>query len=133
MAELFADVPAAMRTYLRADDGMKALVGDRVFLDVPPNAAIPFVVISDIAGGDIGDGSTPVDECVIRFTIRGKRADTSRVRVRLRTLLYSLNTTRLDSTCVALGAFIDSTLFSADPVNDFPQFIVTARVTAIAA
>lgn len=133
MAEVYADVVAAMRAYLRADDGMRSLVGNRVFLDVPPNAATPFVIVSDVGGGDVGETTAPIDECVIRFTIRGKREDAMNVRLRLRSLLQALNTTRLDATCVAHGAVVDSVLFSPDPVNDFPQFIVTARVTAIAA
>lgn len=134
-AEVLPDMEAAMRRYLRADTGLAALVGNRVFYDIPTDTAFPLVVVSRVGGGD-DNGEAPVDLAVMRFAVWGNlnaRAATNATVNALRSALRSIRgSTLLASGVRAFGATVDTVLYQPDPETGRPRFIVTARVTAIA-
>lgn len=133
--ETYPNVEEALRTFLRANAGLTALVGNRVFYDIPSDTAYPLIVISRIGGGD-DESEACIDQAVMRFAVWGNhnaRSATNAVVAALRSALRSIRGSTLIATGVrAYGATVDSVIFAPDPETNRPRFIVTARVTAIA-
>ena len=133
--ETYPDVESAMRTFLRANAGVSALVGNRVFYDIPPETSYPLIVVSRVGGGD-DESEAVVDEAVMRFSVWGNlnaRAATNAVVAALRSALHGIRGATLIASGVrAYGATVDTVIYAADPETNRPRFIVTARVTAIA-
>lgn len=139
--ETFPDVEGALRTWLRAQVSLTALVGQRVFFGVPKGATevtFPLVTIQRVGGGD--DPSTaPVDRPIIQIDCwgsldqsgNGRKAEATALVNTVRALLQSIENTSLTATCRALGTTVESVIWLPDPDNDRPRYSVTAEVMAI--
>jgi hypothetical protein len=131
------DVEGALRTHLRADAGVAALVGQRVFFGVPRGAkeeTYPLVVVQRVGGGQ--DASeAPVDVALVQVDCwgsinngNGLKAECTALVNSVRAALESVGT---DSTAVLKGADVESVLWLPQVDNDRPRYAVTAVVTAI--
>jgi hypothetical protein len=142
-AEQYPDVEGALRTWLRGQATITALVGQRVFFGVPRKAneaSFPMIVVRRVGGTD--DGSeAPVDRALIQFDAWGsldasgngdKAAATTLVNT-LRALFFTVRgRTALTATVAAFGiTVVGGPLWLPDPDNDRPRYVVTAEVTAI--
>ena len=134
ITEVFPDTTGAMRTWLRAQTAISALVGTRVYVfGIPTDTAYPFIVVTPIAGSD--DSSTaPIDNAVLQFQVWAHDVLSATAVLRaLRSVLFGIQgTTALDANTRCFGAEIDLVSYSPDPVSRKSRFIVTSRVTAIA-
>lgn len=132
------DVEGAARDYLRADAGVAALVGARVFFGIPKGAkeaTFPLVVVSRVGGGQ-ATGDAPVDVALLQIDCwgsigtegNGLKAGATALVNAVRSSLDAVGT---DSTAVLKGANVESVLWLPDADNDRPRYAVTAEVTAI--
>lgn len=136
MAESFPDVEEGIRTYLRQDVDVQAgPSAGRVFFGVPrQNPVFPLITLRRAGGGD-DLSEAPIDQAVISFSCWGgtkQQAWDTAASVRL--ALYKIRGKTLVSAGVyAHGAQVDGVIFSPDPADDRPRYVVTSRVTATAA
>lgn len=139
--EQFPDVEGALRTWLRTQPSLTALVGQRVFFGVPKGATeatFPLVTIQRVGGG--ADTSTaPIDRALLQIDCHGsidasgngRKAEATALVNTVRALLHSIENTSLTATCRALGVTVESVIWLPDPDNDRPRYSVTAEVIAI--
>jgi Protein of unknown function (DUF3168) len=132
--DLWPDVEGALRTWLRDDPTMLAVVNRRVFFGVPAQGALfPLITISRVGGGE-NSSEAAIDEAAIQFSVWGQaRADCTAAMLALRAALHKIRgRTALTGAVTAYGATINSVVWQPDPADARPRFIVTALVTAIA-
>lgn len=131
----FPDVEAGVRAYLRADVDVSAAVNARVFFGVPKNnPTFPLVTLARVGGGQ--DASeVPVDLAVVNINCWGNstKDDAAIVMNAVRRALNKLRRRTLVSGVALHGAQVDTVIWSPDPEDARPRYIVTARVTASAA
>ena len=130
----FPDTEDAMKAYLKADSGVSAIVGSRVFFGSPKQGAtLPYVVLARIGGGD--DGSeAPIDNAVLNLSCWGRsKEEAFNTANAVRKALRTIRRRTLASGVNLHGAIVDTLLWSPDPQDDTPRYIVTTRVTATAA
>ena len=143
MPEAYPDVEGGVRTWLRAQSTITALVGQRVFFGGPKGATeadFPMIVVQRIGGGnDMSDA--PVDDALVQIDCWGKldasgnglKAGATALVNTVRSALDDIRTrTQLAPGVDAFGINVDSVIWAPDPSNDRPRYIVTAEVTAIA-
>lgn len=134
------DVEGGMRTWLRAQTGVSALVGARVFFGIPKkNPTFPLVTVQRIGGGQDGSDA-PLDLALLQIDCWGeidasgngvKSTATALVNA-VRTALEAVGTdTQLTTGVTAHGVNVESVLWLPDPDNDRPRYSVTAEVAAI--
>lgn len=130
----FPDTEDAMKAYLKADSGVAALVGSRVFFGSPKQGAtLPYIVVSRVGGGD-DVSEAPVDNAVLNASCWGRsKEEAFNVMNAVRRALHSIRRRTLASGVDLHGAIVDTVLWSPDPQDDTPRYIVTTRVTATAA
>jgi hypothetical protein len=139
----FPDVEGALRAYLRADAGVSALVGQRVFFDVPRStreSSYPLITVARVGGGtDASD--VPIDLALISIDVwgtldasgNGDKAGATAVVNAVRSALEAMNgRTTLSAGVDAFGAQEAGVVWLPDPDNGRPHYTVTAEVTAIA-
>lgn len=134
----WADVEGAVRDHLRADAGVAALVGARVFFGIPktaPAGSWPLVVVQRVGGGQDGSDA-PVDVALVQVdcwgTLDGSGNGVKSVATALvNTVRAALETVGTDQAAVLRGAVVQSVLWLPDPDNDRPRYAVTAEVTAL--
>jgi len=133
------DVEGAVRDHLRADVGVSALVGQRVFFGVPlaadgtVAAQMPCVTVRRVGGGD-DPSDAPVDQALIQidcWASSRNKASAAAVMAAVRNALTEIRTAVVGST-VLYGAVVESVIWAPDPA-DLPRYAVTALVTARAA
>lgn len=131
----FPDVEEGMRAYLRANAGIQAVVGGRVFFGVPKSSpTFPLITLSRVGGGD--DASeAPIDQAVVMFNCwGGSKIEALRAANAIRRALRLIRgKTQVATGVFAHGAQVDGVVFSPDPADDRPRYVVTSRVTATAA
>lgn len=130
----FPDTEAAMKAFLKADAGVAALVGTRVFFGSPKQGAtLPCIVLTRIGGGDDGSEAA-IDQAVLNFSCWGRsKEEAFDVANAVRKAQRSIRRRTLASGVDLHGAIVDTVLWSPDPQDDTPRYIVTTRVTATAA
>jgi len=140
--EEFADIEGALRTWLRADTDIQAVVDQRVFFGAPrkvtETGTYPMILVTRVGGGDDG-AEAPLDRAMIQFDIYGRKADAggSRLEVTnistvLRKVLAKIRgRTRLDDHVVAFDTRTTVVLYSPLPGDDRPRVILTAIVPNI--
>lgn len=136
MAETFPDVEGGIRDYLRANTGVAALVGTRVFFSIPDAPTWPLIVVREI--GDTDDPSeAPIVATLIQIDCwadRRNKASANAVKRAVRAALYPIRSaTALNAGTVAYGAEIVGGGFLPDPADDRPRYTLTVNVTARAA
>lgn len=132
------DVEGGLRTYLRADSGLAALVNRRVFFGVPKgDTRYPLVTIQRVGGGDDPSADVPIDRALIQVDVWGeprRKSQATEVLGALRTALEAIRgRVHLSPGIDAFGATVETVFYAPDPADDRPRYIVTALVTAIAA
>lgn len=141
MTDTLPDVEGALRTWLRTQTTVTALVGQRIFFGVPKGATeatFPMIAISRIGGGD-APGDAPVDIALVQFDVwgsiddsgNGRKAEATAVVNALRSTVRSVADTPLTADVDAFGIDVQSVIWLPDPANDRPRYTVTAEVTAI--
>jgi hypothetical protein len=139
--DAFPDTEGAIRTWLRAQPAVTALVGQRVFFGIPKaatEATFPLVTVQLVS--TVPDPSeAPVDRSLIQIDCWGsldasgngqKAAATALVNT-IRALLHSITQPTPMGTVTVFGANVESVTWLPDPTNDRPRYVLTAEVTAI--
>lgn len=136
------DPEGAVRTRLRADAGVTAIVGQRVFFGIPKDAdesTFPLVVVSRVGGGQDGSDA-PVDVALLQVDCwgsidasgNGRKAEAQALVNSARAALEAMG---IDQPIVAgtqlHGANVESVLWLPDPDNARPRYALTAEVTAV--
>lgn len=137
--DVLPDVEGDIVALLKADTGVIAICGQRTFFGIPKaatDASWPLNVVRRIGGGD-DPSDAPVDIALIQVDCWGRlgasgnglkaecTAQVNAVRSALRSVTGST-----DGSDVA-GITVESVIWSPDPSNDRPRYVVTAVVTAI--
>lgn len=124
------DIEGAIRTHLRADAGVSALVGQRVHFGVPTSPTWPLVTIRRVGGGD-DPGEAPVDLPLVQIDCWGAERNKSQARAvadAVRAWARSIRrATDLDTEVTAYGVTVESDLFAPDP-TDRPRYSLTCQV-----
>lgn len=139
----FCDVEGGLRTYLRADAGIQAVVAQRVFFGIPDSPTFPLVVVRRVGGGD-DPSEAALDQALVQFDCwgpvtasgHGDKATAQSVRAAVRKVLRLLamqGATALDANTVCYGAVVQSDIWLPDPADDMPRYAISAVVTARAA
>jgi hypothetical protein len=138
--EDWPDIEGALRTYLRNDPGINAVVGTRVFFGIPRDSAssFPLIMITRIGGGQF-PGDAPLDNPLIQFDVYARKAEEGGGRKECTTAALALRKalstirgrTRLDDTVVAFDPRVSVQVFSPLPGDDRPRCLVTATVPCI--
>lgn len=140
MAEALPDVEGAVRTLLRADAALVAVVGQRVFFGVPKGAVeatFPLITVSRVGGGDDA-GDAPLDVAMVQLDCwggidgsgNGRKAEATALVNTLRSTLRAVNGTQV-GTVTLFGVNVESVVWLPDPNSDRPRYVVTAEVAAI--
>jgi hypothetical protein len=136
------DVEGGVRTFLRANAEVAAIVGQRVFFGVPKGATeatFPLVTVSRIGGGD-DFSEVPIDIALLQIDCwggiddsgNGKKAEAVSLLNAVRNACLAIRgRVALNSSVDAAGIFVQSVVWLPDPANDRPRYSVTAEVTAI--
>lgn len=132
----FSDVEEGVRQYLRNDTDVDAVVDRRVFFGVPKEGpTFPLITVRRVGGGD--DASeAPVDLAVVSISCWGTNTKSSAwsTAAAVRKALHKIRRkTLLAPGVYAHGATVDGVIWSPDPEDARPRYIVTTRVTATAA
>lgn len=140
MSESMPDIEGAMRTWLRTQAGVTALVGQRIFFEVPTKASTwPLITISRVGGGD-DEGDTPLDLPTLSIDVygdmngqgHGDKAGATAVVNAVRSALRGIRgRTTLTDSVDAFGAEVAGVVWSPDPDNGRPHYAITVGVTAI--
>ena len=140
----YPDVEGALRTWLRAQPAVTALVAQRVFFGVPEKATtFPIISIQRVGGtDDISDAY--IDQAIIQIDCWGRlyadtdvskkggdKAGCDVLRRTVRTALAGIrDATPLDSSVVALNALVLSDPYIPDPADGRPRYAITTQITA---
>lgn len=132
------NVRAALRTYLRADTAVSAVVGNRVFYGVPHKApTFPLVTLPGQVGGGQDPGEAPIDRPLHQLDLWAAIPDGLDVLYTLesavRDALDALRGATTIGSVVLYGATIAGAVDLPDPADDRPRRILTVDITARAA
>ena len=125
------DVEGAVRSWLRADTGVQAVVAQRVFFGVPkPDPVFPLAVVQRVGGG-AAPGDAPLDEALVQIDCwgsfhdngNGNKASAWSLAAAVRTALEVDNDT-LIATGVRAVIAVETIAWAPDPDNDRPRYIV---------
>lgn len=142
----FPDVEGGVRAFLRANTGVAALVGQRVFFGVPDSPTWPLVTVQRVGGGD-DLSEAPIDLALVQLDCWGRlysdtnpdstHGDKAQARAVANAVRAAVHEIRSDGTvyagCVLYGASVNSDLFVPDPDNDRPRYSLLTSWSARAA
>lgn len=121
-----------MRDYLRANAGVTALVGNRVFFGLPARCAFPAVVVRRVAGGQ-DPGEAPIDRPLLQIDCWGKpgnKANAHATAAAVRDALTAIHGRTTQGSTVLFGAQVIGAVFSPDPETDQPRYSLSVDLTA---
>lgn len=128
MADQFPDVEGVLKTWLKTQVALTAVVGERIVFGVT-KGGFPQITIQRIGGGPDGSDAL-VDNALVQFSCwassKGSAAETMSALVATLAAMGKIN---IDGTSM-FGTTVDTVIWSPDQ-NDTPRYIVTALVTAI--
>jgi hypothetical protein len=131
----FPDVEEGVRQFLRDDTDVNAIVSRRVFFGVPKESPqFPLVTVRRVGGGD-DSSEAAVDLAVLSINCWGGSTKTSAwsaASAVRRSLRKIRSKTLLTPGVYAHGTTVDGVIWSPDPEDARPRYIVTVRVTATA-
>lgn len=142
MTDVLPDLEGGLRTWLRAQAALSAIVGQRVFFGIPKKATettFPLLVVSRV-GGALDPSEAPVDRPLLQIDVwgsldasgNGKKAETTALVNTLRSLLAAVRgRTALSADVDAFGFDEQSCVWLPDPDNDRPRYALTVEVTGI--
>lgn len=140
--EVLPDTEGAVRTFLRANAAVAAIVGARVFFGVPKGAteaSFPLVVVQRVGGGD-SDSEAPVDEALLQVDCWGSisaesgygvKATATALKNAVRSAFKSFNGGQLVAGVECGGFTVQSDIWLPDPENDRPRYSLTVEAAAI--
>jgi len=129
------DVEAGLVSFLLAQASITTLVSTRVFFGVPRNSpTLPLIVVQRVGGGD-DVSEAAIDNAVVTLHCWGRsKLEALTVTNTVRTSLRSIRRVTVHNGVALYGIpIIDSVVWSPDPQDDTPRYILTARVTAAVA
>ena len=134
MSELLpGDVEGALRAYLRANSGVAALFGTRVFFGVDSPSAYPVCTITRIGGGlDGGTAEGMTDLALIQLDVWGDKLSKQTAFDGMAAVVGALGSlARYTGTpgTILHGANVQSWAFFTDE-GDRPRYSITAQVIA---
>lgn len=140
--ETLPDVEGGIRAWLRADPGVAALVGNRVFFEVPRHGTtFPLVTVAR-AGGGSDPSDVPIDRAVLRINVWGdmtaagtpnKAGCTAVMNAVWAALLRIRSRTTVVAGTDVFGVSVNTVLWLPDPPpEERPRYSLTVFVTAIA-
>jgi len=141
-ADVYPDIEGALRTWLRTQTALTAVVGSRIFFGVPRSVTetdFPMVALFRVGGGN-DRGDAPIDIALVQFDVWGKidasgngvKAGATTAVNALRATLQSVNgPTLLDAHTTCHGITVESVVWLPNPDDDRPRYVVTAEVTSI--
>lgn len=136
------DPEGLTRDALKADSGVSAIVGNRVFFGIPKRAGeatYPMITVFRVGGGQ-DSSEVPLDDALVQVDCwgsfdaqgNGLKAQCTALVNAVRSSLEAMGTvTRIAG--VELGVNVESVLWLPDPDNARPRYSITAEVAAIAA
>jgi hypothetical protein len=145
VTDAFPDVEGSLRTWLKSLASVTALVGTRVFNDVPKGAkeskTFPCITLKRIGGAD-DSGEAPMDNALVQIDCWGSidhdglghpiKATSDVIRRTIRAELKAMDQTTLAPGVAGLGASVTSDIYIPDPTDGRPRHIVTALVYVMA-
>ena len=124
------DIEGGVRTALRADSGVSALVGQRVHFGIPTNPTFPLVTVRRVGGGD-DPGEAPLDLPLVQIDCWGAERNKTQARAvadAVRAWARSIRrATDLDTEVTAYGVNVEADLFVPDP-SDRPRYSLTVSI-----
>lgn len=129
------DVEGALRSWLRSQSEISAVVSTRVFFGVPDDTAFPLISLFRLGGTD-QTGEAPLDDALIQFDCWGgikNKAQAFQVANAVRGVLRAMTPQLLTPEVYGYGASPSAPFWSPDPEDDRARYVVTASVTARAA
>lgn len=132
-----SDIEGAIRTALRADAGVTAIVAQRVHFGVPKPATWPLVTVQRVGGGD-DPSEAPIDLPLVQIDCwgyqdengRGNKAQARALADAVRAWCRSIRTaTDLDTITTVYGVNVDSDIWTPD-ATDRPRYSITCSVMA---
>lgn len=132
------NVRQALRTYLRADTAVSAIVGNRVFYGVPHRGAtFPLISLPGQVGGGQDPGEAPIDRPLHQIDLWGAIPngldDLYTLEGAVRDALDSIRNATTIGSVVLYGASLAGAVDLPDPADDRPRRILTVDITARAA
>ena len=139
--DAFPDTEGALRTWLRSQTSITALVGQRVFFGVPKRATettVPLLTVQLVS--TIPETSdAPLDRALIQIDCwgsidtsgNGQKATATSLVNTVRALLHSITQPTPMGTVTVFGCNVESVTWLPDPANDRPRYSLTAEVSAI--
>jgi hypothetical protein len=128
------NVREALRDYLKADAGVAALIGNRVFYGVPSGATFPLVTIPGQVGGGQDPGEAPLDRPLYQLDRWGRKPDglptLYALESAVRDALDALRNATVVGSAVLYGATLAGAVDFPDPADDRPRRILTVDITA---
>lgn len=127
------DTEGAVRTWLRNQTGVQAVVATRIYFGVPkPTATYPLVTVQRIGGGPTA-GDAPVDAAMLQIDVwgdkhangNGNKAGCWTVSAAVLAALEVVNDT-LIATSVRAAINVESVIWAPDPTDDRPRYVITA-------
>ncbi len=132
MTSAWPDTEGALRDLLRADSGVSALAGNRVFFGLPAPVKFPADVVRR-AGGGQDPGETPIDRPLVMIDcwgIPGDKAGAHAITAAVRDALSNIRSATTQGATVLYGANVIGAVFVPDPETDQPRYSLTVDVTA---
>lgn len=136
------DTEGALRTWLRAQDAVEAIVAHRVFFGVPRGAAeadFPMITLGRVGGGD-DPSDVPIDNCTLQVSCWGSidsrgnpiKASATELVNAVRSAVRAVRSRiSLTADVDALGITVESVVWLPDPDNDRPRYVMTVDVMAL--
>lgn len=127
----FTDIEGGLRTWLRLQSDITAVVGTRVWFGIPEGATFPLIDLQRVGGGP-QEGEAPLDDALIQFDCWGagkNKAQAWAVTAALLGVLESMTPQQLAAGVYGYGVSVESVIFLPDPANSQARYVVTALVT----
>lgn len=125
-----SDIEGAIRTALRADSGVSAIVAQRVHFGVPTNPTWPLVTVQRVGGGD-DPSEAPIDLPLVQIDCWGAERNKAQARAladAVRAWCRTIRTaTDLDTITTVYGVNVDSDIWTPD-ATDRPRYSITCSV-----
>ncbi len=132
--DLLPDVEGGMRTFLRNDTDVQAVLDQRVFFRPDVGAEFPLAAVYRVGGGE-DPGEAPVDRAVIQIDVWGNLRNKAECFDAYQAVRKALSKPRsrtvLKTGVVAHGTIqVTDVRYLPDPEDNRPRYAITALVTA---
>lgn len=139
--ELWPDVEAGVRAFLRADTGVQALAAQRGYFGIPRQTpTFPLWTVQRVGGGPLPGEEAPVDVALVQVDCWGRlgedggsKAEAWALATAVASAFSSIRSrTVLITGTSALDATVQALLWAPDPDTDQPRYTMTVEIVALA-